>query len=200
MSNEEPAGNENKELNNRMSNTRMNENAVSMNQTGASLTQYPEVAENVKNNVGFINQQANKKSSNFKLAKRSRKTVQPGPADMPMVSEVASFVQYDPKLKYQRIDPWVRNACQKMKSGKFQAGKFVPAIRKYVVDEALAGYGGKETPKNTDAGTKNVIAAYVSKDIMAEAKKLANSGQKCRSYVSPEAQEYMNRIKYYGSA
>lgn len=151
-----------------------------------------------ENGTPFINQQANKKSSNTKLAKRSKRTIQPGRSDDIMAKEVRSFVRSDPKINYQRIDPWVRNACQKMKSGKFQAGKFVPAIRKYVVDEALVGYGGKETPKNTDAATKNVIAAYVSKDIMAEAREFLKTGQKCRSYESAEGERW--RMTYSGSS
>ena len=86
-----------------------------------------------------------------------------------------------------------------MKSGKFQAGKFVPAIKKYLVNEAIDGYYHEKGAHknlgdtyNDPAGTKNVIAAYISKDIMAEAKRVASSGQKCRAYVSPEAKRWGN--------
>ena len=112
--------------------------------------------------------------------------------DHPLVSEVKSFIEYDDRLNYQRVDPWIRNACHKIKSGKFDKKKFVPALEKYLVNEAIDGYyHNKGGHKDVNKATKKAIAKAASGHILKVAKRVSKSRTlKCSKYESEPAKRW----------
>lgn len=115
--------------------------------------------------------------------------------DRILADEVVNHAIYGSRqLRYQRIDPWIRNTAQKLKRGIFNPSLLTPALKKYLVNDAIDSYMNRKGAfREIDQQTRNIIAEGLSRAIIAEAKKVANMEHPIK-YQSDSAKDYMKDL------
>jgi hypothetical protein len=108
--------------------------------------------------------------------------------DQTLVDDVDEFVRNDNQIHYQRLDPWVRNACRRMKKNTFDETIFKAAIRKYVVPDVLDRYGLPAS--SVDKPTLQAITDNISKELIKQSRDYSMGPHNCKNYVSPQALKY----------